>query len=316
MVSTPVPALGRAPGGPPRSAGRPVPRPLPYALLLPTAVLLAAVLAYPLGRQVVMSAQEYGLAQQFGRPPEWVGLDNYRALVGDPALWAVLARTVAFCLVNAAVTMVLGCGIALLMTRLGAPVRLLVQVSLLLAWAMPVLAALTVWVWLFDAQYGVVNHVLTRLGGDFAQHSWLLDPLSFYFVATVVVVWMSVPFVALTAYAALTQVPGEVVEAAVLDGAGPGQRLRHVVWPVVRPVLTVVGLLQVVWDLRVFSHIYVLQNAGGVSSETNLLGTYVYRVGIAEGRFGTSAAAAMLLLVLTAVLTAVLVRSMLRQDAA
>jgi N,N'-diacetylchitobiose transport system permease protein len=285
-------------------------------LLLPTAVLLAAVLAYPLGRQVVMSAQEYGLAQQFGRPPEWVGLDNYRALLGDPAMWGVLARTVAFCLVNAALTMVLGCGIALLMSGLGTAVRLLVQVSLLLAWAMPVLAALTVWVWLFDAQYGVVNHVLTLLGGDFAQHSWLIDPLSFYFVATVVVVWMSVPFVALTAYAALTQVSGEVVEAAVLDGAGPGQRLRHVVWPVVRPVLTVVGLLQVVWDLRVFAHIYVLQNAGGVSSETNLLGTYVYRVGIAEGRFGTSAAAAMLLLVLTAVLTAVLVRSMLRQDAA
>lgn len=315
-MSTSVPALGRAPVGPPRTAGRPVRRPLPYVLLLPTAVLLAGVLAYPLGRQVVMSAQEYGLAQQFGRPPEWVGLDNYRALLGDPAMWGVLARTVAFCLVNAALTMVLGCGIALLMTGLGAAVRLLVQVSLLLAWAMPVLAALTVWVWLFDAQYGVVNHVLTSLGGDFAQHSWLIEPLSFYFVATVVVVWMSVPFVALTAYAALTQVPGEVVEAAVLDGAGPGQRLRHVVWPVVRPVLTVVGLLQVVWDLRVFAHIYVLQNAGGVSSETNLLGTYVYRVGIAEGRFGTSAAAAMLLLVLTAVLTAVLVRSMLRQDAA
>ena len=273
------------------------------------------MLAYPLGRQVLMSAQEYGLAQQFGRPPEWVGLDNYRALVGDPALWAVVVRTVVFCLANAALTMVLGCGIALLMTRLGAAVRLLVQVSLLLAWAMPVLAALTVWVWLFDARYGVVNHVLTRLGGDFAQHSWLLEPLSFFFVATVVVVWMSVPFVALTAYAALTQVPDEVVEAAVLDGAGPGQRLRHVVWPVVRPVLTVVALLQVVWDLRVFAHIYVLQNAGGVSSETNLLGTYVYRVGIAEGRFGTSAAAAMLLLVLTAVLTAVVVRSMLRGDA-
>lgn len=316
MVSAPVQPLGRAPSGPPRTAGRPVRRPLPYALLLPTAVLLGAVLAYPLGRQVLMSTQEYGLAQQFGRPPEWVGLDNYRALLGDPALWAVVARTVAFCLVNAAVTMVLGCAIALLMTRLGAAVRLLVQVSLLLAWAMPVLAALTVWVWLFDAQYGVVNHVLTRLGGDFAQHSWLLDPLSFFFVATVVVVWMSVPFVALTAYAALTQVPGEVVEAAVLDGASPAQRLRHVVWPVVRPVLTVVALLQVVWDLRVFAHVYVLQNAGGVSSETNLLGTYVYRVGIAEGRFGTSAAAAMLLLLLTALLTAVVVRSMLRQDGA
>lgn len=311
MTSTPVPVAR-----PPRGAARTARRPLPHVLLLPAAVLLGAVLAYPLGRQVLMSVQEYGLAQQFGRPPEWVGLDNYAALVTDPALWGVLVRSVAFCLVNAALTMVLGCAIALLMTRLGTVAKLLVQVSLLLAWAMPVLAALTVWVWLFDARYGVINYVLTSLGGDFAQHSWLLDPLSFFFVATVVVVWMSVPFVALTVYAALTQVPAEVVEAAVLDGAGPGQRLRHVVLPVVRPVLTVVGLLQVVWDLRVFTHIFVLQNAGGVSSETNLLGTYVYRVGIAEGRFGVSAAAAMLLLLLTAALTAVLVRSMLRRDAA
>ena len=80
-----------------------------------------------------------------------------RALITDPYLWKVLLRTVVFCLVNAAVTMVLGMGVALLMRQMAEPVRLLVQAGLLLAWAMPVVASLTVWQWLFDTQYGVIN---------------------------------------------------------------------------------------------------------------------------------------------------------------
>jgi N,N'-diacetylchitobiose transport system permease protein len=275
---------------------------------------LCLALGYPLVRQVVLSFQEFGLAQQFGRPPEWVGLENYRALLTDGYLWRVTGRTVAFCLVNAAVTMVLGVGLALVMRTMSRSVRLLAQTGLLLAWAMPVVASLTVWQWLFDTQYGVVNYVLTELGGDFQGHGWLLRPLSFFFVATVIVVWMSVPFVAFTVYAALTQLPTELLEAAEIDGAGVWGRLRYVVLPSIRPVLLVVGLLQVIWDLRVFTQIYLLQEAGGSARATNLLGTYIYRLGIGGGDFGTSAAVAVFMLVLTVVLTAPYVGSMMRQE--
>lgn len=287
---------------------------LPFGLLLPAVLALGLALGYPLVRQVVLSLQEFGLAQQFGRPAEWVGLQNYRDLVGDPYLWKVVVRSVLFCLANAALTMLLGVGLALLMQKMSRPVRLLVQTGLLLAWAMPVLAALTVWQWLFDSQYGVVNWLLSRLGGDWTGHAWLLEPLSFFFVASVVVVWMSVPFVAFTAYAALTQVPEELVEAAEMDGASGRQRLRHVVLPTVSPVLLVVGLLQVIWDLRVFTQIYVLQGAGGTTRDTNLLGTYIYRLGIGSGDFGTAGAVAMFMLALTIVLTSPYVRLMLRQE--
>jgi N,N'-diacetylchitobiose transport system permease protein len=298
-----------APPRPRRGAGR-----LPYALVLPAAALLALSLGYPLVRQVVLSFHDYGLAQQFGKPADFVGLDNYRALVGDAYLWKVLLRTVVFCLVNAVVTMVLGMLVALLMRLMSGPVRLLVQAGLLLAWAMPVVASLTVWQWLFDTQYGVVNWALSHLGGDYEGHSWLLHPLSFYFVATVIVVWMSVPFVAFTGYAALTQVSEDLTEAAELDGAGARQRLRHVVLPSIRPVLLIIGLLQVIWDLRVFTQIYVLQKAGGVTRDTNLLGTYIYRLGIGGGDFGTAAAVAMFMLALTVLLTAPYVRTMLRAE--
>ena len=311
-AATGVPAHPEVPVEQPRP-GR-GPGRLPYGLMLPAAVLLALSLGYPLVRQVVLSFHEYGLAQQFGRPAEWVGLDNYRSLITDAYLWKVLLRTVAFCLVNAALTMVLGLAVALLMRLMSGPVRLLVQAGLLLAWAMPVVASLTVWQWLFDTQYGVVNWTLSHLGADYEGHSWLLNPLSFYFVATVIVVWMSVPFVAFTGYAALTQVSEDLTEAAELDGASARQRLRHVVLPAIRPVLLIIGLLQVIWDLRVFTQIYVLQRAGGVTRDTNLLGTYIYRLGIGGGDFGTAAAVAMFMLALTVLLTAPYVRTMLRNE--
>jgi N,N'-diacetylchitobiose transport system permease protein len=124
---------------------------------------------------------------------------------------------------------------------------------------------------------------------------------------------MSVPFVAFTMYAALTQVPEDLLEAAELDGAGPWQRLRAIILPTVRPVLTVVALLQVIWDLRVFTQIYVLQKAGGTTRDTNLLGTYIYRLGIGGGDFGMASAVAIFMLVLTVLVTAPYVRAMIKQ---
>jgi N,N'-diacetylchitobiose transport system permease protein len=210
--------------------------------------------------------------------------------------------------------MTAGIAVALLLQRLSTALRILVQCALLVAWAMPVIAVLTVFEWMFDAQYGVVNWVLERLGTDYAGHSWLLQPLSFYVVASLVVVWMSVPFVAFTSYAALTGVPADIVEASEIDGAGPVQRLVYVVLPSIKPVLLVVGLLQVIWDMRVFTQVYVLQQAGGITHDTNLLGTYIYRIGIGESRFGMAAAIAMFMLALTALLTAPYIRSMLRTE--
>jgi N,N'-diacetylchitobiose transport system permease protein len=304
-----------APAAPPAAPPARRRQPLPYVLLVPAFGMLALALGYPLVRQVVMSFQEYGLAQQFGAEPVWVGLDNYRQLVTDPYLWQVVARSIAFCLVNAAVTMVIGVAMAVLMTSLSRTVRLGLQIALLLAWAMPWLASLTVWQWMFDTQYGVVNWLLVQMGLDFGGHSWLIQPLSFFFVATVIVVWMSVPFVAFSTYAALTQVPSDTIEAAELDGAGGWQRFRYVVVPMIKPVLMIVGLLQIIWDLRVFTQIFVLQDAGGITRETNLIGTYVYRLGIGEGQFGMAAAVAIFILLLTVGLTFVYIRRLMAVEA-
>ncbi len=288
---------------------------LPLVLIVPTLVLLVAALGYPIGWQVVTSFKKYGLMQQFGAPAPFVGLDNYSALVTDPYLWTVVVRSVVFCVVTALVTVAIGGAMAVLMNALTTWVRVVLQVALLVAWAMPVVAAMTVWIWIVDWRRGLLNWALVKLGVDGAEgHNWLAEPLSFFVVASVIIVWMSVPFVALSIYAGLTQVSTEVLEAASLDGATGIQRLRHIIVPIIAPVLSIVMLLQLIWDLRVFTQIKLLQDAGGVTNETNLLGTYVYQLGTGKGDFGTASAVSILILALTVALSAYYVRSLMKED--
>lgn len=284
-----------------------------YGLLLPASVVIGVALGYPLVRQFVLSFQEFGLKQQFGAPPEWVGLQNYTDLLTDPYVWTVIARSIAFCLVNAALTMLIGVALAVLMERVARGARMTLQVALLLAWGTPVLASMTVWQWLFDTQYGVINWTLVHVFGleQFDRHSWIVQPLSFYLVATVIVVWMSVPFVAFSVYAGLLQVPAETMEAAQLDGASPRQRFWNITIPMIRPVLTIVLLLQVIWDLKVFTQIYTLQRAGAPTRETNLLGTLIYSM---SKDFGQAGALATIMLVITLALTGFYIRKMLKED--
>ena len=288
----------------------------PYALLIPTVVVLVLAMGYPLVWQLITSLQQFGLAQQFGQPAPFVGLGNYIRLATDPYLWTVVGRSLLFCFASAAATMFIGTLLALLMRAMPAAVRIILQIALLLAWAMPVVAAMTVWTWLFDWRRGVVTWLLSAVGLPFEQHNWLQNPLSFYFVALVIVVWMSVPFVAFSLFAGLTQVPEEVLEAAQMDGATPAQRFWRITVPIIRPVISIVLLLQVIWDLRVFTQIKLLQDAGSIASETNLLGTYIYQLGAGSSDFGTASAVSIFVLVLTVGISWFYIRSMLREDAA
>jgi N,N'-diacetylchitobiose transport system permease protein len=309
-----------APGGTPpsrASSWRPTfrrGRLLPYALTVPSLVALGAGLGYPLWRLGIMSTQNYGLRQEFGAPPEYIGLDNFTDIFGDSYFWEVLQRSLVFCLLAVALTMVGGCAVAVLLGKLGRVMRTALSVSLLLAWATPALTATVVWQWIFDTRFGVANWALTKLGFDYEGHSWLAEPLSFFTVALLIVVWMGIPFVAFTLFAAMTQIPGEVMEAAQIDGAGVWERFRDVTWPAIKPIFIVLVALSTMWDLRVFTQIYVLQEAGGISRETNLLGTWAYREAVAGSHFGKGAAIALVMVSITLLLTLFHLRQMFRQE--
>jgi N,N'-diacetylchitobiose transport system permease protein len=282
---------------------------LPYALVLPAIVVLGAMLGYPLVRLVTLSMQEYGLPQVFGQPAPWVGFANFRTILEDSYFWTVLWRTLIFCFINVVLTMVLGVLIALLLNALGKGMRLLVSASLIIAWAMPALTATIVWQWIFDTEYGLVNWALDRQG-----ESWWANQLTFFMVATIIVVWMGIPFVAFTVYAGLTQIPADIIEAAKIDGAGFGDVFRYVILPALKPILLILTALSVIWDFRVFTQVYILQRAGGITRDTNLLGVWAYRISIGENRFDIGAAIAVVMVTITAILTVVYLRAMLKTE--
>ncbi len=301
-------------GVPVRQRRKPV---APYLLLIPAVTALLLGLGYPVYWQIVTSFQEYGLAQQFGQPPTFAGLDNYARIFSDDRAFAVVVRSILFCLVNALATVVIGLLVALLMRAVHGWVKLVVQVAMLLAWATPVVASVTVFRWLFDSRTGVVNWLLVQLGFDKMQgYSWLSEPITFFLVATLIIVWMSVPFVALSLFAGLTQVNDELIEAARIDGASSSQILWRILLPLVRPVLAIVLLLQIIWDLRVFAQIRLLQDAGADVGRTNLLGNFIYELGMGSQNFGGAAAVSIFVLLLTIVLSAPYVRSLLKEDEA
>lgn len=286
----------------------------PYLLIIPSILILLAGLGYPVLWQLRTSTQKFGLAQQFGQPPEFVGIDNYVAIFSSPETWAIVIRSILFCIITAVLTLAIGLLLAVLMTACGPKSRLTLQISLLLAWAMPVVAAMTVWIWLFDRRRGIVNYFLNKIPGlDFYRFDWFERPMTFFIVASIIVIWMSVPFVAFSVYAGLTQISDEVIEASKLDGATGTQRLRFIIMPMIRPVIMIVLLLQIIWDLRVFTQIKMLQDAGSGASQFDLLGTYIYKLGTASQDFGMASAVSVFILALTLGISWFYVRNLLAE---
>jgi len=287
----------------------------PYWLIGPSILILIVGTGYPTVWQLVTSFKEFGLKQQFGQPAPFVGLENYVSLLTDRGFWGVIGRSLAFCGAAATITLLIGLGLAVLMQQITTFARLTLQISLLLAWAMPVVAAMTVWTWLFDRRRGAINYLLDKIPGvDMYRFDWLATPWTFFVVALVIVVWMSVPFVAFSIYAGLSQVSEEVMEASALDGASGIKRLCLVVLPIIRPVIAIVALLQVIWDLRVFTQITMLQDAGASGTSYDLLGTYIFKIGTGAQDFGTASAASVLVLLLTVGISWWYVRSLLKEE--
>ena len=312
----------RAAAPPPTRPGRPSRpgsrarrlRPLvPYTLLAPALLVLAAILGFPLYRLVSLSFQQYGLKELFaGRGHLHRPAATTSDILTDSFFWTVVVRTVLFAAVCVGLTMVLGTLVALLLRNLGRPMRVAVTAGLVAAWAMPTLTAISIWQWLFDFEFGVVNWLLTRLGvGGYEQHNWFDQPLQGFAVIVLVVVWGALPFVAITLHAGLTQVPAELEEAARVDGAGAWQVFRHITFPVMKPIFLILATLSTIWDFKVFTQIWVLLNQRP-SREYFLLGIWSYSESFGVTRYGKGAAIAVIMVLLLLLATSFYVRQMLR----
>ncbi|MFF1905265.1 carbohydrate ABC transporter permease [Kitasatospora sp. NPDC058218] len=286
----------------------------PYLLLLPATVVTLGLLGWPLLKTVLVSFQNLNARQLVQHLTEWNGFENYTEQLTNSEFWAVTGRTVAFTLVNVVLIMVGGSLVGLLLNRLGKKMRLVLSVGLLLAWAMPVVAATTVYTWLFDTRFGVVNWFLDQLGWhSMADYNWTGSQYSTFFVIILLIVWGSIPFVAFNMYAGLTTIPKELYEAARMDGAGPAKIFTSVIFPSLKPFFLATTFLEVIWVFKAFTQVYAIK-AGGPDSLTRTLPVHAFLEGSGAQHYGTGAAIAVLTILMLGVLMAYYFRIILKQE--
>jgi N,N'-diacetylchitobiose transport system permease protein len=304
----PVPAVEKRP-----SRGRGPGVGTPWLLLAPCLLILALVLGYPLVRLVTLSFQEFGQSQLWGfKPAESVGFDNFTKVLGDSEFWAVVVRTIVFAAGCVIFTMVAGMLIALLLQRVSGWVKTLVNIALVASWGMPIIVATTVFKWLFDADYGILNALLSKLPGvEMVGHNWFASGPQGLAVIMLLVVWGAVPFVVITLSAGLTQVPAELEEAARLDGAGAWGVFRYVTLPILKPIIVMLTTLSVIWDMGVFPQVFVMRN-GHPEAEFQLLTTYSYDRAFVVNDYAQGSAIALLTVLLLLGVVAVYMRQMLK----
>jgi len=295
----------------------------PYLLLAPALAGIALVLLWPLAQVLTFSFQDYGLPQITGAAPtHWVGSANFSATFADPQFWLSLRITVLFAAVAVPLTLIVGVGVGLLLNRLGKKMAAFVSTAALLAWATPPVSASVLFYWLFNPDGGLVDWTLSKLphalvgSTDWSGFNWTTTgALQAYTVLTVLVVWQAFPFVAVTTLAGLKTVPGELYEAARVDGAGPWRVFRKITYPLLKPIFLVLLLLSVIWDFNVFTQTYILTGYPGNRDEFNLA-LYMYNKAFSfPPSYGLGGALAFIFTLILLVITVGYVRSSVRQGA-
>ncbi|MEU9359309.1 sugar ABC transporter permease [Streptomyces sp. NPDC048301] len=286
----------------------------PYLLLLPPVAVTLVFLGWPLVKNALLSFQNLNMRQLIQHLTEWNGGDNYKEILGSADFWNVTVRSILFTAANVVLIMIFGTLIGLLLARLGKRMRITLLIALVLAWAMPVIAATTVFQWLFASRFGVVNWVLDKVGfHSMADYNWTGTQFSTFFVITILIVWMSIPFVAINLYAATTTIPKELYEAAALDGATAWKSFTSVTMPFLRPFLFATTFLEVIWVFKAFVQVFAI-NEGGPNRLTEILPVYAYVEGVGNQHYGMGSAIALLTVVILLLLTSYYLRIVLKQE--
>jgi ABC-type sugar transport system permease subunit len=227
-----------------------------------------------------------------------VGLGNFRLLFHDPEFNAALVHNLVFTAVTAVTTLVLAVAVALLLeqTRL---FRGFLRTVLFLPAVLPIVVVAFIWEWVYAPDIGILNAFLNDVGLHSLTTAWIGNAHTAFGAIIVVQDWAAVPFFMVIVLAGLQTVPLELEEAAELDGAHYVQRLRYVVIPHLRPVLTVVGALLVFWGFQQFLNVYVMTAGGPGFYSTQVLAVYIYQLAFLYDRFGYAAAVAIVLLLIS-----------------
>jgi trehalose/maltose transport system permease protein len=272
-----------------------------WLFLAPMLVVLTLVAAWPLLRTIFFSFTAANINDLANW--EFVGVENYFYLLTDPGWWGVVRNTLVFTVVSVAIETVLGLVIALTLNA-HLPGRGLLRAAVLIPWAIPTVVSAKMWGWMLNDQYGVVNAMALGLGLIDTKWAWLADPTLSLVSIIAVDVWKATPFMALLILAALQVLPGEIYEAARVDGVHPVKVFFRVTLPLIRPALLVAVIFRGLDALRVFDVIYVLT---GNNANTASMSVFARQWLVENGDVGYGSTAATCLFLVVAMVTVLVI---------
>lgn len=248
-------------------------RSLPYLMLAPAMVAMGLFILYPISYSVWLSLHKVDfLRPQAGRP--FIGLQNYVKLFNDASFWSASQVTLVYTSIAVIASFIIGLATALLLNEQFKG-RVLARSIVIIPWAVPYIAAILIWKWMLNTDFGIINYALLQLGLITEGITWLADPLWAMAAVLLVTVWTQYPFITMMHLAALQGIAAELREAATIDGAGILERFRYITWPGLSQVNTAAILLLVIWNFRRFTIIYAMTGGGPIrSTETLVIQTY------------------------------------------
>jgi ABC-type sugar transport system permease subunit len=263
-----------------------------YLLLAPALLVIALVALYPLGYTLWLSFQAKIIKLPWLRQG-WVGLANYRELFSAARFWLALAHTVWFTVVSVALELVLGLLAALAIHR----ARILpglTRAAVLLPWAIPTVVAAVMWLFLVNPAFGLIPMAMRFVGLSANSQVLLAHPLSAWAVIIATDVWKNTPFMTLMLLAGLQVIPGDLYEAAAVDGASRLQAFGRITLPLLKPAILVALIFRTAQAFMVFDHIYTL-TGGGPGTATEPLAFLNYQAILNDMRFGYGSALSVLI---------------------
>ena len=258
--------------------------------LVPGIGLIVIVLTWPIVSNLYLSLTNKHL---IFRGIRYVGLENFAFTLADSDFYAAFGRTVIFTSASVALQLVVGFAVALLL-NLPLRGRMFFRLAMIVPYAFPPVAVALIWKWILHSLYGVVNFTLLNLGLIEVPIPWLSQEFTAMASAILVNLWFGFPLFALAILAGLQSIPEEHFEVARLEGAKPHQMIRYVILPAVLRIIGIIVVLRTIWIFNTFDLIFVLTGGGPVTA-TETLPLYAYRIGWGQGFIGQTAAIAVLL---------------------
>lgn len=268
-----------------------------WLMMLPLLAVMVLVIGWPFAQTVHYSFTDASLV---GNNSTFVGLDNYKRILGAPGFWSSFVLTTEFTLFSVTIELVLGVAAALLLNQnfVG---RNLLRGMMILPWALPTVVNATLWRLIYNPEYGALNALLSQLGLIDSYRSWLGQPGSALASLIVADAWKNFPLVALIGLAALQAVPRDIRAAAMVDGARPWARFRFVFLPYLIGPLTVAVVLRLIDAFKVFDIIWIMTR-GGPANSTRSLSILVYQEAFSFQHAGIGASLALIVTLIVMVL--------------